>query len=112
MEVWNKVPYIYIINSNVNKMTTTISGRIRKSEKLSPEDFRQLVRWVNSQPTKTDAAEIIGISRPVLDRLMLVKSSSPETIGKVLKVLRKDDGTDTMGEINPPQETAKNSNSQ
>lgn len=71
-------------------MNTMVSDRIRKSEKLTTEEYRALVKWVNAQPTKVDAAFIIGISREVLDRVLVVRSGSPATIEKVRAVLPKD----------------------
>lgn len=67
--------------------------RKRKSERLSQEDFKALRSWVNAQSTIIDAALIIGISREVLSRVLIVKSGSPKSIGKILKVLRQDNGT-------------------
>lgn len=54
---------------------------------MSPEDFKALRHWVNAQPTIIDAALLIGIKREVLSRVLIVKSGSPETIGKILDVL-------------------------
>ena len=73
---------------------TTETARVRKSEKLTGDEYKAFVKWVNAQPTLVDAAEIIGISREVLGRVLIVKSGSPATIGKVRLVLAKDDGTD------------------
>jgi hypothetical protein len=80
-------------------MTTMAFDRKRKSEKLSAEDFKALRHWVNAQPTIVDAALIIGIKREVLSRVLIVKSGSPETIGKILSVLRQDKQDETVGAI-------------
>ncbi len=68
-------------------MTAITTDRIRKSESLTAEEYKKLDKWVKTQPTKVDAAIIIGITRPTLDRILIVKSGSPETIEKIKKVL-------------------------
>lgn len=68
-------------------MITTETSRIRKSERLTSDEYKALVKLVNAQPTQVDAAEIIGISREVLGRVLIVKSGSPATIGKIRLVL-------------------------
>lgn len=75
-------------------MTAIQLDRVRKSTKLSVEQYRLFVKWVNNQPTKVDAAIVIGITRPTLDRILIVKSGSPVNIAKVLKVLPEEVGTD------------------
>ncbi len=75
-------------------MTTMAFSRKRKSEALSPGDFKALRIWVNNQPTIIDAALVIGISREVLSRVLIVKSGSPATIEKIRAVLPKDAGAD------------------
>lgn len=75
-------------------MTTATITRERKSEKLTTDEYKALARWVKDQPTKIDAALVIGISREVLDRVLIVKSGSPVTIEKIRKVLTQDVGTD------------------
>jgi len=75
-------------------MIMTPTARERKSEKLSADEYKALTRWVKDQPTQIDAAEIIGISREVLGRVLIVKSGSPVTIGKIRQVLRQDGSTE------------------
>lgn len=76
-------------------MTTTETPRIRKSEKLTGDEYKAFVKWCNAQPTLVDAAETIGISREVLGRVRIVKSGSPATIEKVRQVLAKEVGTNS-----------------
>lgn len=61
--------------------------RKRKSEKLSKDEHKALLRFVKSQPTIVDAAEQITIHRNVLDLVMIKGSGSPETIQKVRSVI-------------------------
>ena len=55
----------------------------RKSEKLTKEAFAALKQYAKSFNTGVECAEAIGISRVVLDRVLLIGSASPETIAKV-----------------------------
>lgn len=77
-------------------MNIMVPDRIRKSEKLTLEEYEKLVAWVAKQLTKMDAAFIIGISREVLDRVLVVRSGSPATIFKIRAVLAKDAGTEPV----------------
>lgn len=70
-------------------MTAVATDRIRKSERLTTDEFKALVKWVRAQPTKVDAAILLDITRPTLDRILIVRSASLETINKVRKVLRE-----------------------
>lgn len=63
-------------------MDATIA-RVRKSEKLTAQEKKQLVKWVEEQPTKLDAADTIGIHRTTLDRVLANGSGSPENIAKI-----------------------------
>lgn len=75
-------------------MTETTTDRIRKSVKLTSEEYRAFVKWVANQPTKIDAAIVIGISRTALDRILIVKSGSNDSVIKIREVLRQDAGAD------------------
>lgn len=68
-------------------MADLTTDRVRKSVKLTIEECRNLDKWVKAQPTKIDAALIIGISRQALDTIQLKKSGSQESIDKIRKVL-------------------------
>lgn len=60
-----------------------VTGRKRKSEKLSKDEFKALKSFVGGFDTVVDAAENIGIHRNVLDLVLIKGSGSPETIQKV-----------------------------
>lgn len=64
------------------------TSRVRKSEALTDQERADFTKWVDSQPTKIDAAETIGIHRVSLDRIMLAGSGSPENIERIRKVLQ------------------------
>lgn len=74
-------------------MTQLTTDRIRKSQSLTADEYKALVKWVNSQPTKVDAAILLGVTRPTLDRILIVKSCSPDSIKKIREVLLVDLGT-------------------
>jgi len=61
--------------------------RKRKSEKLTKPEHRAFINWVKNQDTKIDAAHALGIHRVSLDRIYIIGSGSPETIGKIRNVL-------------------------
>ena len=54
--------------------------RKRRSESLTKEEFRAFNKYVNSFPTKFDAALAIGISRPTLNLVIIRGSGHPDTI--------------------------------
>lgn len=60
-----------------------IRERKRKSERLSKDEHKALLKYVRSHHTIIDAAECIGIHRNVLDLVLIKGSGSPETIEKV-----------------------------
>lgn len=76
-------------------MSIATTDRTRKSVKLTPDQYRSFFKWVSAQPTKVDAAIVIGISRTALDRILIVKSGSQESIDKIAKVLRQDAGAES-----------------
>lgn len=59
----------------------------RKSEALTRDEFASLKKFAKGFRTIVECAEAIGISREVLDRVLLVGSGSPATIGKVRSAL-------------------------
>jgi hypothetical protein len=69
---------------------TTATTRKRKSEPLSKAEHSSLKQYRKKFYTTQDCADTIGISREVLDRVILVGSGSPETIAKVRAVLNVD----------------------
>lgn len=69
-------------------MTTELPTKIRRrSVRLAPEEIISLKKLHKKYPTQTEVAELIGISREVLNRVMLVKSGSSETIEKIRTTL-------------------------
>lgn len=54
--------------------------RKRRSEKLTKQEQVTLSRYVKTFPTVLDAALVIGISRQVLERVLLIGSGSSETV--------------------------------
>lgn len=59
----------------------------RKSEALTKEEVAALKQFAKGFRTVVECAEVIGIHRVVLDRLLIVGSGSPETIDKVRAAL-------------------------
>jgi DNA-binding phage protein len=59
----------------------------RKSEALTKDEYSSLKKYTKSFRTVVECAEAIGISREVLDRLLVVGSGSPVTIEKVRSAL-------------------------
>jgi predicted DNA-binding protein (UPF0251 family) len=65
-----------------------IQERKRKTEKLTPEEFKALKKYVLSFHTVVDAAFAIGIHRNTLDMVVIKGSGSPETIDKIRQKLQ------------------------
>ncbi len=62
---------------------TDISNRRRKSESLTPAEFRAFKKWVGDQPTKLDAAVSLGVAPNTIDRILLAGSGAPDNIEKI-----------------------------
>lgn len=58
----------------------TIIGTKRKSVALTRDEHKELKRYITTFNTLVEAAESIGVSRQVLDRIQLVGSGSPDNI--------------------------------
>lgn len=56
------------------------TDRIRRSEKLTSDEVKALKKFVSSYPSKLDAAEAIGISRPTLDLVIIRGSGNSITV--------------------------------
>jgi hypothetical protein len=54
--------------------------RRRKSELLTKEEHKALLKYINTFHTLVDAAYAIGISRQVLERVKVIGSGSPENV--------------------------------
>lgn len=75
-----------IVNTNIKHMDT-LYERKRRSEKMTKDEHKAFLKFIGSFETKTDASDIIGISRPTLDAIIYKASGKPETISKIRKVL-------------------------
>jgi hypothetical protein len=64
-----------------------IQERKRKSEKLTPQEFKALKKYVYSFNTVIDAAVAIGIHRNTLDIVLIKGKGSPETVGLIREKL-------------------------
>ena len=62
--------------------------RIRKSEKLTDQERKIFKKWVDNCPTKIDACEALGFTRPRLDRLLYKGSGKPDAIKAIREVLQ------------------------
>lgn len=60
----------------------------RRSVKLTEKEVAKLEKYMAAFGTIVECAEVIGIHRNVLDRVILTGSGSPETIEKIRVVLR------------------------
>lgn len=59
----------------------------RKSEALTKDEFAALKQFSKGFRTGVECAEVIGIHRAVLDRILIVGSGSPETVEKIRAAL-------------------------
>lgn len=59
---------------------TASNNRVRRSEKLNPEEKKVFSKKVASFDTKRDAAEYFGFSTVTLDAVLLKGSGKPGTI--------------------------------
>jgi len=68
-------------------MSTYTVTKTRKSERLTKEELKALKAYRKGFNTEVDCAVSIGIDRLVLNRVLLVASGSPTTIGKIKTAL-------------------------
>lgn len=61
--------------------------RKRRSVQLTREEMTAFKKYVSSFPTKIDAAEAIGISRPTLDLVLLRGTGNSDTVGLIREKL-------------------------
>lgn len=59
----------------------------RKSEALTKDEFTALKQFAKGFRTVVECAEVIGVHRVVLDRILIVGSASPETAAKIRAAL-------------------------
>ena len=69
-------------------METTIS-RKRKSESLTPEEWKAFKKYVDSFPTKTDCMEALNVTMPTLDRIILKGTGRPDSIKKIREAINQ-----------------------
>jgi hypothetical protein len=94
LEYGINVPYLSICKTKcTTKMETMSTDRIRRSEKLTPEEIKALKKFVASFSAKLDAAIAIGISRPTLDLVIIRGSGNSATVGLIREKLNNPAGT-------------------
>jgi hypothetical protein len=59
----------------------------RKSEKLTKNEHKQFKEFVRKQNTVVEAAEIIGIHRNIVDKVIYSGKASPESISLIKKTI-------------------------
>lgn len=62
--------------------------RKRRSEPLTKDEQKTFLKYVGSFPTKIDAAEAIGVSRPTLDGILFRGTGRPDVIQSIRKKLQ------------------------
>lgn len=71
----------------MNTETNVIQMTKRKSHRLSREEIKALKSFCKSYSSIAECADVIGISRQVLDRVLLTGSGSPDKIQRILAAL-------------------------
>jgi hypothetical protein len=66
-----------------------LKDRKRRSVPLTKEEQRALLKYVQSFPTKIDAAYAIGVSRPTLDLVIIRGSGNSETVEKIREAIQR-----------------------
>lgn len=69
-------------------MNNTIRRR-KRSERLTPEEWRRFRKYVLSFETKYDCVLKLKISRPTLDNVIAKGSGKPDTIQLIRKAIRQ-----------------------
>lgn len=59
---------------------TAQSQRVRRSEKLTPQEHRDFKKHANSFDTRIDASQFYGFSLVTLDAVLLKGSGKPSTV--------------------------------
>lgn len=67
--------------------TKSTTASKRKSDRLNSEEKKSLKTFVSGYITVAEAAEVIGIHRNVLDRVLLVWRAAPETVELIRKAI-------------------------
>jgi Na+-transporting methylmalonyl-CoA/oxaloacetate decarboxylase beta subunit len=86
LEVLELVPYIALtLQTQIMKLMTERKRRSVRMEKAEHVEFIALYLGFH---TKLDAEEAIGISRQILDMVVLKGSASTDSIGKIRKYMK------------------------
>ncbi len=64
-----------------------LNDRKRRSVPLTKEEQKSLLKYVQSFPTKIDAAYALGISRPTLDLVIIRGSGNSDTVNAIREKL-------------------------
>jgi hypothetical protein len=81
------ITLLSISKSKAMQSMLNLTMRRRKSEALTSDEKKAFLKYISSHQTNVDAAESIGISRQVLERVQLTGSGSPETIQAIREKL-------------------------
>lgn len=65
--------------------------RIRKSERLSKDELKALKAFRKGFDTMVQFAEVVGVSRQVLDRVLLFGSGASESIRVIREYLEREE---------------------
>lgn len=63
--------------------------RRRKSEALTPEEFKKFKAYVSSFRFKIDCMEALDMTMPTLNRILLGGTGRPDSIQKIREVISK-----------------------
>lgn len=72
-----------LLNQIYNSLSMVATVKRRRSEKLSADLRKALRKYVNDQPTITDAAESLEMGRGTLNSILKGGTASTETILKL-----------------------------
>lgn len=70
-----------------NTNMENIIEKKRRSVKLTPDEKKAFKKLMNTYDLKIEAAEAIGVTRQVLDLVLIKGSGSPETIDRIRKAI-------------------------
>ena len=65
--------------------------RIRKSERLSKDELKALKAFRKGFATMVEFSEVVGVSRQVLDRVLLFGSGSGESVKVIREYLEREE---------------------
>lgn len=79
--------------TNVKQNMSNTNTRIRKSERLSKEEHKALKSARKGFSTMVEFSEVVGVSRQVLDRVLLFGSGSSESVKVIREYLEREEAT-------------------